>query len=132
MRYSMAKLTQAVALTTLTLAGSLTMAAEKWDMPMAYTDSNFHTQNGKSFAEAIEVATQGQLDVKVHGGGSLFKGSEIKRAVQTVRHRLVNVSCPAMPMKTPFSDLILFHFWRPLLRIQKPSGKQPVRILKNC
>ncbi len=83
MRYSMAKLTKAVALTTLTLAGSLTMAAEKWDMPMAYTDSNFHTQNGKSFAEAIEIATQGKLDVKVHGGGSLFKGSEIKRAVQT-------------------------------------------------
>ena len=58
-------------------------AAEKWDMPMAYADSNFHTQNGKDFAEAIKVATGGELEIIVHGGGSLFKGSEIKRAVQT-------------------------------------------------
>ena len=58
-------------------------AAEKWDMPMAYSDSNFHTQNGKAFAEAVNVATGGKLEIVVHGGGSLFKGNEIKRAVQT-------------------------------------------------
>jgi len=57
--------------------------AEKWDMPMAYSDSNFHTQNGKAFAEAVKVATGGKLEIVVHGGGSLFKGNEIKRAVQT-------------------------------------------------
>ncbi len=57
--------------------------AEKWDMPMAYSDSNFHTQNGKAFAEAVKVATSGKLEIVVHGGGSLFKGNEIKRAVQT-------------------------------------------------
>ena len=57
--------------------------AQKWDMPMAYADGNFHTQNGKAFAEAVRVATGGKLEIVVHGGGSLFKGSEIKRAVQT-------------------------------------------------
>ena len=57
--------------------------AEKWDMPMAYSDSNFHTQNGKAFAEAVKVATGGKLEIIIHGGGSLFKGNEIKRAVQT-------------------------------------------------
>ena len=57
--------------------------AEKWDMPMAYADSNFHTQNGKAFAEAVRVATGGELEIVVHSSGSLFKGSEIKRAVQT-------------------------------------------------
>ncbi len=57
--------------------------AEKWDMPMAYSDSNFHTQNGKAFAEAVKVATGGKLEIVIHGGGSLFKGNEIKRAVQT-------------------------------------------------
>lgn len=57
--------------------------AEKWDMPMAYADSNFHTQNGKAFAKAVMVATSGKLEIIVHGGGSLFKGNEIKRAVQT-------------------------------------------------
>lgn len=68
----------AVALT----AGAAT-AAEKWDMPMAYSDSNFHTQNGKAFASCVRTGTGGELDITVHGGGSLFKGGEIKRAVQT-------------------------------------------------
>jgi TRAP-type C4-dicarboxylate transport system substrate-binding protein len=57
--------------------------AQKWDMPMAYADSNFHTQNGKLFAKAVGVATGGKMEIVVHGGGSLFKGNEIKRAVQT-------------------------------------------------
>ena len=59
------------------------VAAERWDMPMAYADGNFHTQNGKAFAEAVKIATGGELEIIVHGGGSLFKGNEIKRAIQT-------------------------------------------------
>ena len=58
-------------------------AGEQWDMPMAYADSNYHTQNGKLFAEAVGICTGGELTIVVHGGGSLFKGNEIKRAVQT-------------------------------------------------
>jgi len=57
--------------------------AEKWDMPMAYSNTNYHTQNAQLFAEAVKVATQGKLDIVVHGGGSLFGGKEIKRAIQT-------------------------------------------------
>jgi TRAP-type C4-dicarboxylate transport system substrate-binding protein len=58
-------------------------AAEKWDMPVAYPDSNFHTENAKAFAECVASGTGGELEIVVHGGGSLFKGNEIKRAVQT-------------------------------------------------
>ena len=57
--------------------------AEDWDMPMAYADSNFHSQNGKLFAEAVGVCTGGELNITVHAGGSLFGGADIKRAVQT-------------------------------------------------
>ena len=57
--------------------------AEKWDMPMAYSDSNYHTQNGKLFAKAVGLCTGGDLEIVVHGGGSLFSGSDIKRAVRT-------------------------------------------------
>jgi TRAP-type C4-dicarboxylate transport system substrate-binding protein len=57
--------------------------AEKWDMPMAYSNTNYHTQNAQLFAEAVKVATEGKLDIVVHGGGSLFGGKEIKRAIQT-------------------------------------------------
>ncbi len=65
------------------LAAGSAGAAERWDMPMAYADSNYHTQNGKRFAECVRIGTGGALEIVVHGGGSLFKGNEIKRAVQT-------------------------------------------------
>lgn len=58
-------------------------AAENWDMPMAYPDSNFHSQNGKLFADAVGVCTGGALTITIHAGGSLFGGADIKRAVQT-------------------------------------------------
>ena len=58
-------------------------AAEKWHMPTAYEDANYHTQNAKLFAKAVNICTGGKLDIVVHGGGSLIKGGEIKRAVQS-------------------------------------------------
>ncbi|MGI9421838.1 MAG: TRAP transporter substrate-binding protein [Hyphomicrobiaceae bacterium] len=57
--------------------------AEKWDMPMAYAASNYHSQNGENFAKCVTDATGGKLEVVTHPGGSLFKGGQIKRAVQT-------------------------------------------------
>jgi len=58
-------------------------AGEKWDMPMAYSATNFHSMNGVLFADAVRVATGGEVDITVHPGGSLFKGGEIKKAIQT-------------------------------------------------
>ncbi len=54
----------------------------RWDMPVAYSESNFQTQNAKEFTAEIHQCTDGGLDISVHGGGSLYKGGEIKRAVQ--------------------------------------------------
>lgn len=83
MSSTLRKIAKAVATVSLAAASTFSLAGQKWDMPMAYTDSNFHTQNAKAFAEAVKIATGGELEIKVHGGGSLFKGNEIKRAVQT-------------------------------------------------
>ncbi|MDC1198880.1 TRAP transporter substrate-binding protein [bacterium] len=74
--------------TMLGLAAGLTViagaaAAENWDMPMAYADSNYHSQVGKEFGKCVGTATGGEITITVHAGGSLFKGNEIKRAVQT-------------------------------------------------
>ena len=79
----MKKLIGLSALAGIAFASHAAMAGEKWDMPMAYADSNYHTQNGKLFAKAVGICTGGELEIVVHGGGSLFKGGEIKRAVQT-------------------------------------------------
>jgi len=60
-----------------------TAQAEKWDMPVAYAASNYHTENAVQFAEDVAAATDGALEIVVHPSGSLFSGNEIKRAVQT-------------------------------------------------
>ncbi len=74
------KATVASAALTVVAAGA---QAEKWDMPMAYAASNYHSEMGVVFADKVRDYTGGDIDITVHAGGSLFKGGEIKRAVQT-------------------------------------------------
>ncbi|WP_291735596.1 TRAP transporter substrate-binding protein [Leisingera sp. F5] len=79
----MKKLTKLLAATALTAAAALPAAAETWDMPMAYSASNFHSATGAEFAECVTTGTGGEVEIKTHPSGSLFKGADIKRAVQT-------------------------------------------------
>ncbi len=57
--------------------------AEKWDMPMAYSGSNFHSVTGAEFAKCVTTGTGGDIEIVTHPSGSLFKGADIKRAIQT-------------------------------------------------
>jgi len=63
--------------------GAAAAAAETWDMPMAYSASNFHSQTGAEFAQCVTKGTGGELEIVTHPSGSLFAGAEIKRALQT-------------------------------------------------
>ncbi len=58
-------------------------AAEKWDMPLAYAATNFHSETAADFAACVTEATGGALEIVTHPSGSLYGGAEIKRAVQT-------------------------------------------------
>ncbi|MBD3666230.1 TRAP transporter substrate-binding protein [Sulfitobacter aestuariivivens] len=72
--------------TALALATAIVAApalAEDWDMPMAYSATNFHSENGAKFAECVGAGTNGEINITVHPSGSLFKGADIKRAIQT-------------------------------------------------
>ncbi len=79
-----------------------TASAEKWDMPMAYAASNFHSEMGVVFAEKVKSYTNGDIEITVHPGGSLFKGGEIKRAVQTgqapIGERLLSSHANELPI----------------------------------
>ena len=57
-------------------------AETNWDMPTPYGDSNFHTVNIRQFADDIREATDGELNITVHSGGSLIKHPEIKNSVR--------------------------------------------------
>jgi TRAP-type C4-dicarboxylate transport system substrate-binding protein len=73
---------------SLGLAGALLLSAPafaqtKWNLPAAYPNDNFHTENLNLFAKDVGEAAGGKLQITVHGNASLFKAPEIKRAVQT-------------------------------------------------
>ena len=75
-------LTTAITAVTLLAAASAT-AATKWDMPTPYGDGYHQTINVRAFAADVKAATNGELDIVVHSGASLFKHPEIHRAVRT-------------------------------------------------
>jgi TRAP-type C4-dicarboxylate transport system substrate-binding protein len=58
-------------------------ASQKWDMPMAYPAGNFHSVNAAAFGECVKTGTDGEIEIVTHPGGTLFKGNDIKRAVQS-------------------------------------------------
>ena len=66
MKINVTKWLMAAALTATVSSPAI---AEKWDLPMAYSGSNFHSVTG--------------AEITTHPSGSLFKGGDIKRAVQT-------------------------------------------------
>lgn len=71
----------AAAVTTAALAPAVAGAAT-WDMPTPYPDTTFHTKNIAEFAEEIATATDGELEIRLHTAGSLFKHPEISKAVR--------------------------------------------------
>ncbi len=72
-------------LTTVAATAMMTLPAlaEKWDMPMAYSASNFHSATGAEFASCVTTGTGGDIEIVTHPSGSLFPGAQIKRAIQT-------------------------------------------------
>jgi TRAP-type C4-dicarboxylate transport system substrate-binding protein len=71
--------------TALLIVSSLTpaFAAETWDMPTAYPAANFQTVNAQEFSKCVATGTNGDINIVLHPNGALFKGNDIKRAVQT-------------------------------------------------
>ena len=62
--------------TALTLALSSTvMAQTKWDLPAAYPAGNFHTENLVQFANDVEKASGGKMNLGTGGSFSRFSNS---------------------------------------------------------
>jgi TRAP-type C4-dicarboxylate transport system substrate-binding protein len=59
------------------------VAETSWDLPLAWGDNNFHTENAKTFAKVVGQVTGGEVKINIHPGGSLgFKGPEMLTAVR--------------------------------------------------
>ncbi len=93
-----------VAFLAICLGISLSWAQIKWDMPMAYPVTNFHSVNGQKFADAVKQRTGGKLQIVVHAGASLFKAPEIKRAVQTGQAQIGEVLMSLLAHEYPIFE----------------------------
>jgi TRAP-type C4-dicarboxylate transport system substrate-binding protein len=62
---------------------TVSVAAEKWDLPTGYPAANFHTVNIQEFGACVSKGTAEEISIAVHPNGVLFKAADIKRAVQT-------------------------------------------------
>ena len=69
-------------------------AQEAWDMPMAYSATNYHSEIGAEFAAEVTEQSGGKLSITAHPGGSLFGGAEIygavRRGVAPIGERLIS------------------------------------------
>lgn len=74
--------TTALTLACTAIVGRSAFAARAWDMPAAYSGSNFISKSYIAFAEDVNARTKGELAITVHPGGSLYNGAEILRAVR--------------------------------------------------
>jgi TRAP-type C4-dicarboxylate transport system substrate-binding protein len=98
----MKKIATLMAATAITALGANAALADKWDMPMAYAATNYHSENGAKFAKCVTDGTSGALEIVTHPGGSLFGGNDIKRAVQTgqapIGERLISAHANENPL----------------------------------
>jgi TRAP-type C4-dicarboxylate transport system substrate-binding protein len=83
-----------LAMLTLALAvcaDARAQAQTQWMLPSAYPANNFHVENLALFAKDVAAATDGKLQIAVHGNASLFTAPEIKRVVQIGQSQLGEV-----------------------------------------
>lgn len=80
---SIKKLVALTALAILPAFGTANAAAMKWDMASPYPGSNFHNENHRQFIAELKTRTNGEIDITLHPGASLYKLPQIRKAVQT-------------------------------------------------
>lgn len=66
----------------LALGATPALAAEKWDMALAYSATNYHSEIAAEFAAEVTEKSGGALEIVTHPAGSLFPGNEIYGAVR--------------------------------------------------
>ncbi|WP_417432378.1 TRAP transporter substrate-binding protein [Kiloniella sp.] len=94
MNYFHKTLTIATISASMLLSTSASYAADKWDMALAYSATNYHSEIAAKFADEVTAKTSGDLEIVTHPGGSLFGGSEIfgavRRGLAPIGERLIS------------------------------------------
>src|SRR5215212_6240897 len=103
------------------LALTATASAQtKWNLPSAYPNDNPHVENLNAFAKDVAEATGGKLTITVHGGASLFKGPESKRAVATGQAQAGEILISILENESPIFGIDVV----PFLATSFPEAKK--------
>jgi TRAP-type C4-dicarboxylate transport system substrate-binding protein len=131
----------ALSLAVLTITGGTALAVE-WDMPSHYPAGNFHVVGMQRFADEVKEATNGEVIINVHSGGSLgFKGPDMLAAVRDglvpIGNTAFNIAIGEEPifglegqpfLISDYDDLEIFHkYFRPAVdKIMEEKHNQKV------
>lgn len=66
------------------------------NLASGYPPTSFHVQNLMAFADDVRQRTGGELQIKVHAGGSLVKAAEIRKAASEGKVELGEVFGPSL------------------------------------
>jgi TRAP-type C4-dicarboxylate transport system substrate-binding protein len=115
--------------------------SQAWNLPSGYSETNFHTQNLRWFANEVKAASKGEVDIQVHPGASLYKLPDIKRSVQSGLVPIGEILLSNHGNEDPIFEADMIPFlatgfdksWR-LYQVQKPIleqrlNKQGMRLL---
>jgi len=82
-----------LSITSLCLSQSA-LSTETWDMPMAYSATNYHSELAAQFAKDVNAQIGDEIEIVTHPGGSLYKGNEIfgalRRGLAPIGERLIS------------------------------------------
>ena len=116
--------------------------AETWDLALAYSATNYHSEIAAEFA--AEITANSDLEVVPHAGGSLFAGSEIfgavRRGLAPMGERLISALSNDDPIyeidSVPFlatgfdGAMALYEASRPAL--EETLGEAGLNFLYSC
>ncbi len=120
-----------------------TATAEKWDMALAYSATNYHSEIAAEFAAEV-TANAADLEIVTHPSGSLFSGGEIfnavRRGLTPIGERLVSAlgnddaifEIDSIPfLATSFADARkLYNATKPIL--EETLDESRVHLLYSC
>ena len=124
-------LKRSVILGAMSMAMAMPAIAEKWDMPMAYSGSNFHSVTGAEFAKCVTTGTGGDIEIVTHPSGSLFPGAQIKRAIQSGQVPIGERLLSGHQNENALFGYDLFLFWPHHLMMRTSCGQPPSQVLRR-
>lgn len=99
-------MTRAVAVAVLLAASAQSASAQTaWDMPSIYPATSFHVVNVMNvYAEEVSKATGGQVQIRVHPGGSLgIAGNEM---IAAVRDGIVKIADMSLNLSSGYEPIL--------------------------